>query len=125
MSFLLPDDQEEMLRGFLLTNLEPVLGHPDQWRWRVNLDSISENIETIGDMRPKETAKPFSGPVLFLRGSQSAYVRDSDEIHNFFPNAIVESIDNAGHWVHSEQPAAFLNATSRFLSQHCPSTSSS
>jgi len=114
-----------MLRGFLLTNLEPKEGQQDSWQWRVNLESIAANIEMIGDMRPKEDAVPFHGPVLFVRGSESGYIRDTDEVNRLFPHATIQSIEKAGHWVHWEQPAAFLNVASSFLSQHCPPFSAS
>jgi esterase len=34
-----------------------------------------------------------------------------------FPNAEIANIDNAGHWLHAEQPTAFLAVLEAFLNR--------
>jgi pimeloyl-ACP methyl ester carboxylesterase len=59
----------------------------------------------------------FSGPTLFLRGSRSEYVQEQDlpEIKKHFPLASLETIKNAGHWLHAENPVEFLEKTLHFI----------
>ena len=35
---------------------------------------------------------------------------DFDEIENQFPDSTIQTIDNAGHWVHAEAPDQFLES---------------
>lgn len=61
--------------------------------------------------------RSFDGPALFLTGGDSEYVTEADHarIRALFPNAVFDSIPEAGHWLHAERPQAFLDATRRFL----------
>lgn len=47
------------------------------------------------------------------------FFRKSDfpKILKFFPNAEMKFIEGAGHWVHSEKPAEFLQLTLDFLNK--------
>lgn len=62
--------QDPQLRQFLLTNLVEVEG---RYIWRVNLDAISHHFADI--MSFPVFHKPYSGPALFLGGSNSPYIR--------------------------------------------------
>ena len=61
--------------------------------------------------------RAYQGPALFVAGSMSNYLRPEYEpaIRGLFPNAEIANIDNAGHWVHAEQPTAFLAIVEGFL----------
>jgi len=48
---------------------------------------------------------------VFCCNRPSAY----PEILRLFPNAAIEHIDGAGHWVHSEKPYEFLDMVLQFL----------
>jgi pimeloyl-ACP methyl ester carboxylesterase len=39
---------------------------------------------------------------------------DIDEIELRFPDSTLETIEDAGHWVHAEQPDAFADAVLGF-----------
>ncbi|KGO79568.1 alpha/beta hydrolase [Flavobacterium beibuense F44-8] len=100
-------------RQFLMKNLywkEP--GHLD---FRFNLKVLTDKIENIGAALPEGSV--YDGPVLFLRGDRSNYIKDEDfeMIHNHFPKAIIKDIKNAGHWLHAENPKDFLTETLEFL----------
>lgn len=60
---------------------------------------------------------PFSNPVLFLKGEQSNYIRESDEasIKTMFPNASFASVSLAGHWLHADNPEGFITEVNKFL----------
>ena len=38
------------------------------------------------------------------------------EIRRLFPNAMIDKVENAGHWVHSDQPSVFVDKVCQFLS---------
>ncbi len=59
----------------------------------------------------------YGGPTHFLSGAASDYVREAHHarIRDLFPKAEIDSIPEAGHWVHAEQPAAFLERVRSIL----------
>jgi pimeloyl-ACP methyl ester carboxylesterase len=61
--------------------------------------------------------KTFQKPTLFLRGEKSDYIldRDSEIILHHFPAATLITIDNAGHWLHAENPKDFYFNALQFL----------
>lgn len=101
------------VRQFLLKNLywveKGVLG------FRGNLDVLQYRMEEIGE-NISGTAT-FKGPTLFLRGSRSEYIHESDtpSIKKHFPNASIMTIANAGHWLHAENPKDFFDRSLKFL----------
>jgi pimeloyl-ACP methyl ester carboxylesterase len=86
-----------------------------QLGFRFNLDAFNKVIDNIGEALPQGTV--FNGPTLFLRGDKSSYIKDEDFdlIKTHFPQAEIKSIHNSGHWLHAENPAAFLEKTLEFL----------
>lgn len=101
------------IRQFLLKNLFWV--KPGILAFRMNLAVLKTSMEQIGTPLPGTCS--FSGPSLFLRGSKSNYILDEDFmlIRKHFPEAEIQTIQNAGHWLHAEKPADFLNACFKFL----------
>lgn len=107
------------IRQFLLKNLKR---SPDgKFKWAFNLRTLSEKLPDIfaGIIKENET-DPESipqFPLLFIKGALSGYIRAEDQafIRHYFPWAIIQVIPGAGHWVHAEQPAAFLQAVREFL----------
>jgi len=83
--------------------------------WRFNLNVIAEQIENMGESI--QTELPCEVPTLFIRGEKSLYIEDSDlsSIKDIFPRSYVETIKDAGHWVHAEQPQAFFKAVLDFI----------
>lgn len=108
---------DDMVRQFLLQNL---VKNEQGYDWRVNLQVLSESMQTMVDFPMTESGRPYQGPTLFIRGGESDYVdpiRHDEIIHALFPNYKMETIDKAGHWLHAEQPQDFLNRVQGFLSQ--------
>ena len=101
------------IRQFLLKNI----GRKESggFEWKINLPIITEKIENVGE--PLNTKSMFEKPTLFIRGENSNYILDEDValIHTIFTNSRIETIKNAGHWLHAEQPQAFINIVSQFL----------
>ena len=103
------------IRQFLLKNL--YWKQKEQLAFRFNLSNLSTKMEEIGENI--SSAETFNGPTLFLRGDKSEYVtaNDSEEIKKHFPKARVETIDNAGHWLHAENPKQFFNKSLSFINE--------
>lgn len=104
--------QDMTQRQFLLTNLVEVDG---RFQWRVNLDALAENLDEIMNFPPQQ--EPYSGPALFLLGGNSHYVCPSHhtEIRRLFPGARIQTVPNAGHWIHADRPQDFMVAVQSFL----------
>lgn len=100
---------------FLLKNLAR---KPDQTLgWKLNLPVLYQSMENIG--APLEPQMTYPGPTLFLRGSKSTYILDTDraQITAHFPQAEIADISGAGHWLHAENPQEFLQKSLAFLAQ--------
>jgi esterase len=103
---------EPGIRAFLLHNLAP---EGDGFRWRPNLPTIAAAMEGISSF--PDVAGSYPRPALFIRGERSDYVVPGYEprIRRLFPRAQIVTIAQSGHWIHAEQPAAFLAALEPFL----------
>ncbi len=101
------------IRQFLLKNLYWV--ENGQLGLRINLIALKDNVEEIGEALP--TNSIFEGDNLFLRGDKSDYINHNDEaiIKAHFPNALVITINNAGHWLHAENPKDFFEEVMKFV----------
>jgi esterase len=64
----------------------------------------------------------YAGPVLVLAGGRSDYIRPEHHalFRARFPAVRFATIRDAGHWLHAEQPEAFLAAVARFLDSPAP-----
>ena len=100
-------------RQFLLKNL--YWETPEQLAFRFNLPVFIDKMEVVGMALPFENT--FFKPTLFLRGDKSNYIEDADfeMIHHHFTDSKVETIQNAGHWLHAENPKDFYEVVMRFL----------
>jgi len=110
---LAPAVPDPGIRAFLLQNLE-VGATP---RWTNGLDQIAAAIPDIEGWPDLQAGLRYSGPTLFIAGGASDYVRPADlaAITALFPAARVQTIANAGHWLHAEQPEAFGACVEHFL----------
>lgn len=99
---------------FLMQNLVARNAHFD---WRINLPAISAAMPALSAFPPQLRALRFERPVQVIAGGRSDYVqrREGAEFAPMFPRAQIEFIDTAGHWVHADQPEAFVAAAQRAL----------
>ncbi len=82
--------------------------------WRFNVDAIDrEMMHLVG--QPVEGESHVQ--TLFIRGGQSNYILVEDEglLKTNFPFSTLFSIENAGHWVHAEDPETFYEISRSFL----------
>lgn len=103
---------DSQVRGFLLKNL--IKKQTGDYGLRLNLQSIIDNYQTLSQA---PTGTPFRGPTLFLKGMDSAYIQNKHrtEVLHFFPNAKMQVISGAGHWLHSDKADTFNRLVRQFL----------
>lgn len=102
------------VRQFILKNLS-INKETEGYEWKMNLPVIHASYQEILDKGNLST--PFENPTLFIKGAQSKYIllEEFESYKNYFPNATLETIEKAGHWVHAEQPKVFLEVLTNFL----------
>jgi len=101
------------VRQFLLKN---VLRRMDgSLAWKFNQDALLDHYADL--IAGIELDDPYIGSVLFLRGTHSDYLEPvlSAELLQRFPLAQLKSIDNAGHWLHADQPDEIFSQVIEFL----------
>ncbi|MCK7590394.1 alpha/beta fold hydrolase [Subsaxibacter sp. CAU 1640] len=100
-------------RQFLLKNL--YWETKEKLGLRLNLEALTENVSEVGEALPMHSK--FEKDTLFLRGDRSEYISLQDEaiIKTHFPQAKIETISNAGHWLHAENPTEFFEAVNGFI----------
>ncbi|MBD0850634.1 alpha/beta fold hydrolase [Maribacter arenosus] len=101
------------IRQFLMKNL--YWEQKGKLGFRFNLKVLGNKMGEIGDeISPSDI---YEGPSLFIKGDKSEYINESDVdiIKRHFPSAIIETINNAGHWLHAENPVQFFTKTMDFI----------
>ena len=95
---------------------QSVILSPDGNRWTLNLDALAANMDAIIGF--PEVDGRFEGPTFFVTGAASDYVRaeHTDLVQSMFPQVQHKALANAGHWLHADQPNAFIRAVNTFLS---------
>lgn len=99
---------EPMVIQFLLKSFS-------QGKWHFNVESLFKNYREILSWN---TQKPWTKPVLFLRGEKSTYISKDEHfsaIQKQFPYATIHVIKNAGHWLHGENPKDVLAQIQTYL----------
>ena len=99
-------------RQFLLKNL--YRKEDNSFGWRFNLDVIADQIENVGQALDGDVCEVES---LFINGAKSRYIKGEDRpgILKHFTKAKFETIADAGHWVHAEQPDLLVKALLAFF----------
>jgi pimeloyl-ACP methyl ester carboxylesterase len=101
------------IRQFLLKNLDR--NENGGFRWKINLPVIDDQIENVGEEISQ--TKRFDKNTQFVRGGKSDYILEDDFllINKLFPNNQIDTIADAGHWLHAERPAEFIATISSFI----------
>lgn len=99
-----PDDS---VRLFLLQNLRRKGG----WHWQLNLAMLGDSLPEIGDW-PDTGSATYPGPVLWLTGERSDYVKAEHvaSMARLFPAVRRQVVADAGHWVHADQAQVVIAA---------------
>lgn len=119
----IPDLQ---LRHFLLQSLMRC-SDADSWRWKNNWIAIKQNIDKItgfpespvfiSAQSSKAASWRVSTPTLFVNGENSDYLNKYGKtvINQHFDAPHFETLKNANHWLHAEQPERFSEKVLNYL----------
>lgn len=110
----------DFIRGFLLQNLKRT---DSGWRWQLNLDTLRARLDGVGEWSGMwSDQSPFEGPVLWIAGGDSHYVRDAyaPAMEALFPRVRRVTVKNAGHYPHTQQPEVFGEVLRRFVDAPVP-----
>lgn len=101
------------MRQFLLKNL--ARNSEGQYYWRFNLPVLKREVANVTVEIHSDKSVPI--PALFIRGERSDYILDEDipGIKKIFPEARIETVENAGHFTHAEQPEKVFNLIKGFI----------
>lgn len=101
-----------VVRQFLLQNLRHK-GHT--WFWGANLDMLGDSLHEIGGWPPINSE--YDGPVLWVGGGRSHYIlpEHTGAMRELFPRVRQVTLKNAGHWVHADEPDAFVQLCRTFI----------
>ena len=88
-----------------------------QFEMKMNLDAIINNYQNI--LKPISEESNFTNPALFVKGTESDYVRTEEypEIRKHFPEVQFKEIEGAGHWVHADKPIELEMMIREFLQE--------
>ena len=108
---------DSRVRMFIMKNLYYKIH--GKLAWRLNLEAINQSMDLLFDGIRSENQ--YKGPTLFVRGGNSDYVPDEDIplIKSMFPEAVIETIPGASHWVHADAPEELCYHLSGFLEREC------
>ncbi len=111
--------KDQNTRQFIMKNIERRKDY--SFTWKLNVDAISRALpammgpipldKILGDKQLAEF------PVLFVKGEYSNYI-SPDQVAlllKYFPGAQIKIVPGANHWVHSDQPGAFMKILDDFL----------
>jgi esterase len=90
------------IRQWLLKNLNR--DAEGKLTWKPNLPVLHRHLTELSAGFAE--VREYAGPVLFVGGGRSDYILPEDlpRIREFFPQAQLEVIPEAGHWVHVDAP---------------------
>ncbi len=113
MVSLIPDAQA---RQFLQMNLGR---GPEGFYWKINTRAIEQR--DFSSQAAGWTGQ-FTGPALFVVGGKSPYVgrKDYPLIQSYFPEARIECIPEADHWLHYRAEDRFKEILSTFFAGLLP-----
>jgi len=104
---------DKLLRLFLLKNLKR--DEEGGFHWQVNIKALATHYDKI--WAGIEQGRVYKKDTLFIRGGESSLVLDEDmpALKTMFPGVILETIEGAGHWLHTDKPEETLKIVREFL----------
>lgn len=106
---------DKSTRLFIMLSLTKQKG---EFKWRLNLKGLYDNLPLIGGFPNDELRhQVFEGDCLFLKGADSDYLEPKyyDSVYSFFTKAGIETVSDAGHWLHIDQQQTVIQKIVSFL----------
>lgn len=88
------------------------------YKWKLNLPVLLKHLPDISaGLEDLQSKAPSPVETLFVRGGHSDYIRPEHklEMMTYFPKSEIVIVDNAGHWLHAEQPEKLASVLSTFF----------
>ncbi|MBK8956651.1 MAG: alpha/beta fold hydrolase [Saprospiraceae bacterium] len=94
--------KEFEIRQFILKNVDR--NERGRFSWKLNLEALNRCYPEIS--KAIEIDHPIQNEICFVRGSRSPYILETDLeiLKNTFIHSRFITIENAGHWIHVDQP---------------------
>ena len=111
--FLEPRIHNFGVRQFIMKNL--TRNENGQFEWKCNFEALILNYRKLMDF-PK-SSNQFVGKTYFIKGEHSNYINQDnfEACDQYFPDNKIIEIKDAGHWVHADNPTAFVEAVTNIL----------
>lgn len=108
------------VKSFLLQNLRR---EGTSWRWQANVELFAADAARGADSLIADfpvgpgDVEPYAGPVLWIAGGESGYIRpeDAEGMRALFPRVRLVTVKGASHWVHTDAPEVVVEALRRVL----------
>ncbi len=115
--------QKQLARGIEDVSIQQLLLKSLYWvenkkpGWRFNLHALNKQIANVGEALGN--GELYEGPTLFIAGGNSRYLHAGTFAHiqEHFTEAVVETIDGAGHWVQVQKPQELKKTVLHFLTK--------
>lgn len=88
-----------------------------RFEWKININAIQENLETILSWHPAGD-KTCPLPILFIKGENSGYMNETEDIpaiRQLFPAACLHTIPEANHALHADHSQELTDCILKFL----------
>ena len=101
------------MRSFVLQNL--LVTKSGTYEWRCNLPALQSSLPAYADF--PSGVLPSTVETHFIRGERSNYILPTHHgaIARLFTGARLHTVANAGHWLHADQPGAFVALLAKLL----------
>lgn len=97
-------------RQLLLKNI----GKTDKgYRWKVNASALQQNLSQLCNWPVSDAL--YQKEILFIKGEKSDYIPELGSLQIQFPHALLKTISQAGHRIHSEQPGSLTELIRHFF----------
>lgn len=105
---------EEQLCQILFKNLRKTA---HGFEWRVNTTAIADNRQMLEGWTIPQIQTLNFPPIHFIRGEKSDYISEDgvSAISALFPGATLETLPEATHFLHQDQPKRLAQALIRFF----------
>lgn len=107
-------EKVEVIGQYLYANLEEKADGTVDWRF--SREGIVETVKAGHRKNRWEELRGLKVPTLLVRGAQSPELSHGDYVKMLESNPMIKGVEipEAGHWVHSDRPQAFIEALKNF-----------
>jgi len=88
--------------------------------WRPDVHTLRKHYDEVRGFTVPVGSK-YDGPVVLMRGGRSGYIDpqiQEEVMAKYFTNCDFSVIEDAGHWLHAEKPAVFVQQLRDFLDRN-------